>query len=448
MQAVPADPSSLERVIPWFIRLRWVACAGVVAAVLTVALVLRAPLPYGAIAVVTALLAASNAAYALVLRRIEHRAAARVHAGAFLAVQVSSDYAFLLALVYLGGLVENPFAWYFVFHVMLTAYLFPASRVVAYVGALAAALASLFGLGWSGVIPAFSLTRGMLSGAPARAWWQGSLGGLIGLVSTLAIAAYLMLEIKRRIAEKGRWVEVELDRYKSLDRIKSEFITQVTHELRGPLAAVNGFHEMLRRGICGEIPPEAREALRKASRRVDGLLHMIDEMIDYASLGAGAEIRSSRSVLALATTVAEVVEGASTQAEAKGIRILTRVPEALEIEASRDLLVMVLGNLVSNAIKYSPSGSTVSVSAADEGEETHLAVADQGMGIEAGELDRLFEEFFRTRRARERERDGTGLGLAIAKRAVERLGGRIRVYSEVDRGSTFHVYLPKGEGHG
>jgi two-component system phosphate regulon sensor histidine kinase PhoR len=78
----------------------------------------------------------------------------------------------------------------------------------------------------------------------------------------------------------------------------------------------------------------------------------------------------------------------------------------------------------------------------------HLTVRDEGMGIEAQELDRIFEEFYRTRRAREREKDGTGLGLVITKRAVEKLRGRIQIYSEVDKGTTFHVYLPGGSPAG
>jgi two-component system sensor histidine kinase SenX3 len=114
------------------------------------------------------------------------------------------------------------------------------------------------------------------------------------------------------------------------------------------------------------------------------------------------------------------------------------------VRASRDLITIILSNLITNSIKYSPAATTVTIAASGEGDEVHFTVKDQGMGIEAGELDRVFEEFYRTRRAREREKDGTGLGLAIIKRAVESLHGSIRVYSEVDSGTEFHVRIPKG----
>jgi signal transduction histidine kinase len=139
-------------------------------------------------------------------------------------------------------------------------------------------------------------------------------------------------------------------------------------------------------------------------------------------------------------------------ARAKGIRLVANAPRGLMLLANRDLVRIILGNLTSNAIRYSPAGSTVTVTAEDEGGAIHLVVRDEGMGIEAEELEKVFEEFYRTRRAREREKDGTGLGLAITKRAVEALDGRMQVHSEVDRGSAFHVFLPKrspgGEQHG
>jgi signal transduction histidine kinase len=268
-----------------------------------------------------------------------------------------------------------------------------------------------------------------------------------GVCATLAISGYLGTSIRKRLEEKAQRVEVELDRYKSLDRIKSNFILQVTHELRGPLAAVNGYHEMISRGITGAVSPKTLQTVERATRRTDNLLTMIDEMIDYAYMQTQTE-RFELTRVNLRELIQANVELLGPQAAAKGIRVEMKCTPDLSICASRDLGNIVLSNLLSNAVKYSPKGSVVSVSAVQEAAEVCLEVKDQGIGMSPAEMDHLFEEFYRTRRAREIERDGTGLGLSIIKKAVESLGGRISVASQVDKGSTFHIYFPKGARDG
>ena len=118
---------------------------------------------------------------------------------------------------------------------------------------------------------------------------------------------------------------------------------------------------------------------------------------------------------------------------------------SLAVKANRDLLNIILTTLLSNAVRYSPADSLVSIVAVREGREICLAVVDRGIGMSSEELGHIFEEFYRTRRAREVERDGTGLGLSIIKKTVDVLGGRILVTSEVNKGSTFTIYLPEGE---
>ena len=111
--------------------------------------------------------------------------------------------------------------------------------------------------------------------------------------------------------------------------------------------------------------------------------------------------------------------------------------------ADRDLLNIILSNLLINSIKYSSKGTTITVNASINNGKIHIFVKDEGIGIEPKELDNIFEEFYRTRRAREIERDGTGLGLPIVKKAVDELNGKITLYSEVEKGTTFHIYLPR-----
>ena len=133
----------------------------------------------------------------------------------------------------------------------------------------------------------------------------------------------------------------------------------------------------------------------------------------------------------------------STAAAHKSIKLRSSVPEDLSLQSSRDLLNIILGNLVTNAVKYTPEDGVVYVVADEEGGEIHLQVEDSGMGIPPDEMEKSFEEFYRTRRAREIEKDGTGLGLSIVQKAVNLLQGRISMYSVPGGGTRCHIYLPK-----
>ena len=430
--------ANVNKVLSWFILLRWVACAGVVAALIVVRALYALDLPYLALSLTAGALTALNLAFTVffyVLRRqeVSHRQATTL-----LHVQIWCDYILLMLLVYLTGYLENPFVVIFVFHVMLTTFIFSPRVTALYTAGLtlvlvAVALAERFL--W---IPHYQLFAGpesYIARIPAR---------LIGLVSTIAICAYLIANIKGRIQEKGRSVEVELNRYKSLDRVKSNFILQVTHELRGPLAVVKGYHEMISRGITGEVSDRTSEVIAKATRRTDNLLNIIDEMIDYAFMRTEEQVRYETTDLDLAETINYAIDFFSAIATDREISLVRDCPEGIIFHSSRDLANIILGNLVTNAVKYSPAGSTVTVRGRREDDQVHITVEDHGMGIEAEELENVFEEFHRTRRARVMEKDGTGLGLSIIKKAVESLGGSITVYSEVDKGTAFHVYLPEG----
>jgi signal transduction histidine kinase len=199
---------------------------------------------------------------------------------------------------------------------------------------------------------------------------------------------------------------------------------------------------MILRGITGEIAEKTEHSLKKAERRTSNLLTIIDEMIDYAYMRSESESRYRWTEIQLDRTLVEIVDLHITHAQQRKISIRVDCQPGLTFVSNRDLLNILLGNLINNAIKYSPEDTTIVVSALRDGADVKFQVQDQGYGIEADQLEQIFEEFYRTRHARELERDGTGLGLPIVQRAVESLGGRIRVYSELDRGTRFDIWLP------
>lgn len=434
-----SEYTDLNRVVSWFILLRWIAAVGVLLALFLVRLRLGYPLPYTLLYLLTGVLCLINLLFTLYYAVIKKRNLSRRELAVFLHVQIICDYVLLFFLIYFTGFLENPFAYFFIFHIMLTSFLFSSDVVFVYVGALIALFIGASFAEYFRVIPHY-----LLSDTNDSGYFRLYLPRAIGLCSTLAISAYLITSIKRRIAEEGRRVEVELNHYKELDRIKSNFILQVTHEIRGPIAAMNGYHEMLMRGIGGKLAPRANELVHKANRRTENLLQIIDEMIDYAYMKSEEEVKYNKTTIRLREIIDYQMDIHSSQAIQKNIDLVSNCPNELQIHSNRDLLNIILSNLINNAIRYSPDSTTIAVNAGREGGEMHLFVRDQGYGIEPEELDRIFEEFYRTRKARELERDGTGLGLSIIKRAVESLGGRLIVYSELNKGTTFHIFFPAG----
>ena len=432
--------TDLTRVIRWFIRLRWAAAVGVFAALIIGDIFLDFSFDFAVLFSILAALLVANFGFAMYHWRIKHQNLSRREMGVFFHIQICIDYGLLFLLIYFTGFLDNPFIYFFVFHIMLTSFIFPSRTVMYYVVALTAVFLLLMILTYDTSFLHFitNLSRLDISSEDTRRVLNG-----LSFLSTLSIAAYLVTRIKLRIVERGKKIEIELNKYKTLDTAKSNFILQVTHELRGPLAAVKGYHEMILKGITGKVEDRTRDTLGRATRRTKNLLTMIDEMIDYAYMKSDEEIRYNRVDVDMKESIHENVELISTEAQQKDIRISAFSSRGITVCVNRDLLNIILGNLLSNAVRYSKPGGTITVMAEESGNEVHLMVKDEGIGSEEGELESIFEEFYRTRKAREVEQDGTGLGLSIIKKAVDSLHGRIVVYSEMDRGTTFHIHLPK-----
>ncbi|MDA3810054.1 MAG: HAMP domain-containing sensor histidine kinase [Spirochaetaceae bacterium] len=261
----------------------------------------------------------------------------------------------------------------------------------------------------------------------------------------MIITDYLISRIKEYLDIKGKLCEVELSHYKSLDKVKSNFILQVTHELRGPLAAVMGFHEILLKGITGELPIKATKVLTKANHRTDNLLTMIDEMIDFAYMKSEKDITYEEKNLQISALIFENISLIKEHAEKKGITFTVNCSRHIQLKSNRDLMNMILGNLLTNALRYSRENGEISITCSKEKNTVHLVVTDKGIGIGEEDLEKIFEEFYRTKTAKKIEKDGTGLGLAIVKRAVNSLGGKVNVFSSLNDGTSFHIYLPDSD---
>jgi two-component system, OmpR family, phosphate regulon sensor histidine kinase PhoR len=232
-------------------------------------------------------------------------------------------------------------------------------------------------------------------------------------------------------------------RLRHLETVRRDFVANVSHELRTPVTAIHLLVETLQNGALGE-PAEAAEFVERIGSEVTHLRQMVDELLELSLMEAGE--RPLRITAIDAAELVEVADRLRPLAEERGVSLRYRV-EALTpmIRGDMSRLELVVRNLVHNAIKFTPRGGSVTVSALpapDAQRHVLLQVRDTGMGIAPDALARVFERFYKADRSRLRDGTGAGLGLAIARHTVEAHGGRIEVDSEVGRGTLFTVTLP------
>lgn len=221
-------------------------------------------------------------------------------------------------------------------------------------------------------------------------------------------------------------------------RARDRFLATMSHEFRTPLANIVGYAELVQEDP--QLTPGSRSDLQVIARNAERVNRMVDEIL--AAAASGSDISSIRLPLDLAGLVREVGSSAAAEAGRHGIGLSVESDLVLPVLGDRTGLLRVLENLVSNALKYSESGTAVSLSASKEGQWAVVTVQDQGFGIAPDELEHVFTRFGRSAHVLTAGIPGTGLGLALAKDVTEKHGGTIECTSEVGAGSTFTVRLP------
>jgi signal transduction histidine kinase len=231
------------------------------------------------------------------------------------------------------------------------------------------------------------------------------------------------------------------------DALKTQFLANISHDLRTPLTAVITHAEILRDGILGALSPRQLESIAGIISGGRQLLDQVGEILTYAR-GAANQLTVTPSCFELCAVVAQLTALNESLATRKGLELVADVPTDLEpVTADREKVAHIVGNLLGNAIDFTPRGGRVWISAsqvtrADGGTECLVEVGDTGIGIDPEHHELVFREFAQVDASASRQHHGTGLGLTIARKLVELHGGRIWLESELGEGSRFYFTIP------
>jgi two-component system phosphate regulon sensor histidine kinase PhoR len=265
---------------------------------------------------------------------------------------------------------------------------------------------------------------------------------------TIEVNVVSILPSKRKMDEDREGIRGaiavfhDITRLKQLEKIRQDFVANVSHELRTPLTTIKGYAETLLEGALKE--DQAFQFVQVIKRHTDRLTKIVEDLLMLSRIET-KEFQLKMEAIPLRDFIDDVVEFVKEPAEKKKISLSrNEILSSLAVQADRSYLEQILINLLDNAIKYTPEGGRVTVSAIEkDSKEIQFSVEDNGIGIPKEDLSRIFERFYRVDKGRSKELGGTGLGLSIVKHLVQAHGGRVWVESQIGKGSTFYLTLPK-----
>ena len=405
--------------VAWMVRLRWVAVAGILAAPpLAGALGVKLP------ALRFLMLGAAVAGYNALLRRWSRHG--RALPELVIHVQILADLLALTWLFHLSGGVTNPLLPMYGFHVVISAIVLSRAASFSYAG-LAIALGAVLALGEKSSVQVFDRP-------PATAFV------LAAQAAVLIILAYLA-SVVGDVLRRRETSLIELNRsLAEQDRRKSQYVLMLGHGMLLRLQDIERALTTASAELPGDLPEATRGMLARVRQWVAGLRALVQDVVDLSRIRAASA--PVKTVVYLPRLIYAGVAELQAQAREKEVSLAVEVPpEVPPVQGDASALSQALDNLLRNAITYSRPGSTVRVSLRESDGTLELTVEDQGIGIPSRDIPHVFEEFYRSERAREVEASGTGLGLAIVKYVIEQHGGEVRVDSEEGKGSRFTLRL-------
>ncbi len=437
----PADERGLRPTLEelWqntrlLIRLRWVAGTGILLSTVFARVVMSIKIQTLALMITGLLVLAYNGLLFLICSR-EDPTLTRIQRVAW--GQIILDWLAMVGLVHFTGGITSPALIYFVVH---------------------AALSGMILLPWqtrSLSILAITIVGGVT--LLERAGWlphiaisefgmgQGLYKDSSYIIATMLFFGTTVLILSELVTWNAQRLRQREERIRQLYEARSTFVRVATHELRAPLGASLSLMRNIEQGYAGELSEQQAAILQRVTNRLEGLHQLIDDLLTLAVSREASTAHAPLQPESLRLTLDEIIERERPNIEQKHIGLHCNLADEPGIIMSGNVgLAVVLGNLLNNAVKYTPDGGevTIAYSINRSAHTTEVTITDTGIGIPADDLPHIFNEFFRAHNARNAQVSGTGIGLSTVRTLIERYHGTITLQSEEGKGTTVHVSLP------
>lgn len=436
----------LEERVKWFIDLRWVAAFSLFLVISGAGFVLHidlAILPLYAGGFLLLLCNMVFLSYYNVIISKEHTASWHKKIYYFANAQVLLDLIILTYFIHFSGGIENPFVFYFVFHMVIASILL--SNLSAYVHATFV----VFILGittageFFGVLNHYHL-NGFLSGELFFNW-KYTLGNFAVIASTLYMTVFMTTSVVNNLREEEKKLADANKLLAEQDRLKSQYVLTVSHDLRSSISTIESCVNLVLQGLTGPITEKTKEILERAEQRSRNLISFVKDLLDLSSIRADKNME--KSIVSLSEVAGKAVEALRYKMDQKKLKFEMKDSLAGSFAlVNLDAMERVFVNLLENAIRYTPSGGRIELKLIKNDDILEVCVKDTGIGIAEEDQRGLFRDFFRAANARMLEKDGTGLGLSIVKHIIESHNGKIWLESRLGIGSSFTFSIPVFRG--
>ncbi len=441
MEAVTETTVLIKRAY-WLVKLRWIATVSVCIGTYLASNVLAVTLHDLVLYSIAILLGLYNMTVWLLLNyhAKEKRKIRGLSIKTIIHFQISADLLMLTLLLHFTGGIENPFVFYFVFHMIIASILLSVKE--SYLQATFAVL--LFGLlillEYLQIISHYCLR-----GFTEHCSYQNELY-VFGTYFVFMTAMYTVVYMASYITTRLKKTE---DAYREAnillcrkDRIKDEYVLRVTHDIKGHLAAIQSCLDVVFRKLAGPLNEQQEDFVRRANERTGKLASFVKALLRLTQIRLSNNLEME--IFSLKNTINAALGTVKAKAQDKSITLESNIILTEDKVFGNQLSIEeTITNLLLNAIKYTPANGKVEINAKMEEGYVLVEVIDTGIGIPEEELPKVFDEFYRATNAKKIEKDGTGLGLSIAKQIIERYDGKIWVESEEKVGTKFSFVLPK-----
>ncbi len=431
----------IERLF-WLVRLRWVAIVGVATITLFSRRFFNLGIPSHTIYLLIGLLAIYNLALQFQIYKLNKKNQEMISQSIQVIInfQISFDLLILMLLIHFTGGTENPFIFYFIFHIIISGVTL--SRIASF---LQTTFAILLFLGMASLEYTGIINHYPVAGYLPFSLYNNPLYLLstsLVFITTLYIAFYMASSVAYKLRKSEETLGELNKQLQEKDRIKSEYVLRVSHDIKDHLSSIITCVEPVEDETISPLEPKQKDLLRRAVTRARKLLVFVRALLEITKLKLAQELKPEE--FSFNEMIDSITKEIETKAEDKSITFITDISQTIKtIKGVKLYIEEALSNILMNSIKYTPTGGKISIKVEDRGPNILIKIQDSGIGISKEDLPFVFDEFYRAKNAKTLETMGTGLGLSISKKIVRMHKGKIWVDSQIGKGTTFYIELPK-----